>query len=202
MAGFSAQKEVQEAIDKTHDDLVSAANKFLKKGDHVLDIGCGAGAYLKHFTKDFVAHGIDLNADMIEAGTKNLPAAEFIYADFLKYDFRQQFKFIYSVSVLEFIAPSDLNSFFKKVHDLLLPEGIFFLHYPHALSKHVLHYPDLYYLEYSPALIEAKAKKNFEIITHHHGYDGRMVEKYDQQPYGNGARIFKNGYLLIALKKK
>ncbi len=201
MAGFSTKAEVQEAIDKTHADLIATANNYLKHGDSVLDIGCGAGAYLKHFTDNYNAFGIDLNTDMIEVGKKQLTKATFIYDDFIKHPFNNQFNFIYSISVLEFIAPGKLNTFFQKIDELLKPGGVLFLHYPHALNYKSTLYPDLYYIEYAPSLIEKKVKHYFTILVHHHGFDNRKVELYDQQQYGNGTRTFKNGYLLIAQKK-
>jgi len=200
MAGFSSHIEVQEAIDKTHADLIDTATTYLKTGSSILDIGCGAGAYLKHFTDHYNATGIDLNTDMIEVGKKTLPKATFIHADFIQHTFTERFDFIYSISVLEFIAPSTLNTFFKKIHDLLNPGGIFFLHYPHALNYKSTLYPDLYYIEYAPTAIEKKTKRYFNIITHKHGFDNRKVTRFDTQPYGNGKRIFKNGYLLVAQK--
>lgn len=125
MAGFSTQKQVQEAIDKTHADLIETVEKNLEKGDYILDIGCGAGAYLQHFTENYKAHGIDINTDMIAAGKTKLPNAVFIHDDFIKHKFTQKFNLIYSISVLEFIAPSRLNNYFKKIEHLLQPEGIF-----------------------------------------------------------------------------
>lgn len=202
MAGFSTHAQVQEAIDKTHADLIHTIEKNLQKGDSILDIGCGAGAYLKHFTENYKAHGIDINTDMIEAGKAKLPNAVFIHDDFIKHAFTQKFNLIYSISVLEFIAPSRLNIYFKKVSDLLQPGGIFFLHYPHALDHKSTLYPDLYYIEYSPLLIEQKAKRYFNVVSHHHGFDSRIINEYDLQPYGNGLRTFKNGYLLIGQKHK
>ena len=202
MAGFSTHEQVQEAIDKTHADLIATAQKHLQSGDAVLDIGSGAGAYLKHFSGKYKAYGIDLNKNMIDAGKKNLPEVVFIYDDFIKHNFNMQFKLIYSISVLEFIPPSKLNSYFKKIYDLLAPEGILFLHYPHALSYKSLYFPDLYYVEYSPVEIDNKAKKYFHILSHKHAFDGRTIVAFDKKDYGNGTRTFKNGFLLIAKKLK
>ena len=201
MAGFSHRPDVQEAIDKAHHDLLAAVAKYAKPGDSILDIGCGAGAYLMHFEKNYKAVGIDLNKDMILAGPKFVPGAVFIYDDFLTRDFKEQYHFIYSVSVLEFIPPSKLEDFFKKVALLLKENGVFFLHYPHAISEAALHYPDLYYIEYSPELVESNASKCLTVITHQHAFDGRKIGRYDTEPYSPGQRTFKNGCLLIAQKK-
>lgn len=199
MAGFSRRADVQEAIDKAHADLEETVKNNLKKGDKILDIGSGAGAYLKAFANDYEAVGIDLNKDMIEAGKINVPDAKFILDDFLSHEFNQTFNLIYSVSVLEFIPPSKLPLFFRKVFDLLAPGGIFYLNYPPAISSKALYYPDLYYIEYSPLKIEKTALKNkFTINKHEHAFDGRKITTFDSQPYFPGTRTFKNGYLLIA----
>ena len=202
MAGFSTREEVQVAIDKTHQDLRETADRFVKPGGNVLDIGCGAGAYLVHFAKDYKATGIDLNKAMIEKGRVLVPDATFIYADFLQQEFNIRFDYIYSISVLEFIPPGKLDRFFGKIASLLNDDGIVFLHYPHALSHESLQFPDLYYIEYSPKRIHKIAEKHFDIISHHHAFDGRAIDEYDRQPYNPGTRTFKNGYLLIARKKK
>ena len=201
MAGFSTRPDVQEAIDKAHHDLKATAEKYIKPGSSVLDIGCGAGAYLRHFEKKYKATGIDLNEDMILAGPRFVPGAEFIYDDFLTRHFSEKFHYIYSISVLEFIPPSKLNAFIKKVAETLHDDGIFFLHYPHAVSREALHYPDLYYIEYSPELIDSTVAQYLNIIEHHHAFDNRKIVKYDSSPYTPGSRTFKNGYLLIGQKK-
>lgn len=198
MAGFSKRPEIEEALSKAHLDLKKTVQQYLKKGDRILDIGCGAGAYLKELSIDYQTTGIDLNKDMIEAGRKNVPDSTLIHDDFLKYPFNQKFNLIYTVSVLEFIPPSALDSFIKKVATLLEPGGIFFLHYPHALRRIDTYYPDLYYIEYSPQHIEKTASRYLKINKHEHAIDGRKVGRYDRQPYTPGTRTFKNGYLLIA----
>lgn len=201
MAGFSKRKEVQEAIDKTHFDLQEIANRYLQKGDGILDIGCGPGTYLKDFEGKYQLTGIDINQQMIDVAGRNITGAELIHGDFMKFDFERKFKLIYSVSVLEFIPPSRLRAFFRKVHHLLEPDGILFLHYPHALKYTDTLYPDLYYIEYSPRKVEKELKNNFKIIKHQHGFDGRKVDLYDPKPYEPGKRTFKNGYLLVAMQK-
>lgn len=201
MAGFSKRKEVQEAIDKTHFDLTETTNRYLQNGDAILDIGCGPGTYLKDFEGKYNLTGIDINPQMIESAGRNIQGAQLILGDFLGHDFDRKFKMIYSVSVLEFIPPSKLRAFFRKAHHLLEEGGVLFIHYPHALKYIDTLYPDLFYIEYSPRKVENELKNNYKIIKHQHGFDGRTVDLYDPKPYEPGVRTFKNGYLLIALRK-
>lgn len=201
MAGFSNRPAVQDAIDKTHLKLQEIIREKLKQGDKILDIGCGAGAYLLNINSGFDLTGIDINEDMVKAAKMNLPKATILKDDFLHHDFDHKFKLIYSVSTLEFIPPSRLRAFFRKVHLLLEPDGILFIHYPHALRFKDTLYPDLYYIEYSPRKIEHELRDHYDIITHQHGFDDRIIDLYDPKPYEPGIRTFKNGYLLIASPK-
>jgi SAM-dependent methyltransferase len=201
MAGFSNRPSVQDAIDKTHLKLQEIVQQKLKSEDKILDIGCGAGAYLLKIKGNFDLTGIDIHEDMVQAAKSNLPNATILKDDFLNHDFEHKFKLIYSVSTLEFIPPSQLRAFFRKVHLILEPDGILFLHYPHALRFKDILYPDLYYIEYSPRKVEYELRDHYHIISHHHGFDERVIDLYDPKPYEPGIRTFKNGYLLIATPK-
>lgn len=201
MAGFSNLPAINEAIDKTHTDLVTFVNKELSPGDSILDIGCGAGAYLKHFVDCYNCTGIDLNIDMIERGKQDFPNVEFIQTSFLNFKASKKYKFIYCISVLEFIPPSKLNLFFENINECLDKDGYLFLHYPPAIKKENLSYPDLYYIEYAPQVIEKHACQYLSIIKHEQAIDGRTFEYFDPTPYGNGQRVFLNGYLMLAKKK-
>jgi cyclopropane fatty-acyl-phospholipid synthase-like methyltransferase len=201
MAGFSEKSIVQEAIDKIHAQLETLVQHNLNEGDRILDIGCGAGAYLKKWEGKYDLTGIDIHPEMVQEAKKYVPTATFILDNFLNHDFDHKFKLIYSVSVLEFIPPSRLMAFFRKVHLLLEPDGKLFIQYPHALNFKDTLYPDLYYVEYSPRKIEQELRNNYKIITHEHCFDGRIIDLYDPKPYEPGIRTFKNGYLLIAEPK-
>ena len=196
--GFAHTKNVEEALKKAHADLKRITKKYLSPGDRVLDIGFGAGLYLKDFGNDYILTGLDLSSEMIKLAEKDLFGVKFIIGDFMDVGFDEKFNLIYSISVLEFICRTDLDAFFRKVKNLLEPGGILFIHYPHALSFIHTLYPDLKYIHYSPALIERKARKYFQIIEHHHAFDGRVVAKYDPITYPSQYGTFKNGYLLVA----
>jgi SAM-dependent methyltransferase len=159
MAGFSNTPEINEVLHKTHSDLKDFIERNIKEGDTILDIGCGAGAYLKDFYLNYNCTGIDVNIDMIDRGNLDFPSVHFIYGNFLDYSFKNKFKLIYCISVIEFIPPSKLDSFFKKIADNLEDAGYLYLNYPPALKKEDLYYPDLYYIEYTPNSIEKSISK-------------------------------------------
>ena len=201
MAGFSNRDDVNETLEKVHQEVASIVNSYLKPGDRILDIGCGAGAYLKDYENEFDAFGIDIHEDMIAVGKTYCPNATFIHDDFLKTNLSMKFKFIFCIGALEFFPPTKLSVFFKKAYDLLEPGGILYLNYPHASSKKAIFFPDIYYIEYAPRYIERESFKNkFSILKHEHVFDGRKILTYDTKPYLPGTRTFKNGYNLIAIR--
>ena len=67
MAGFSEKPTVQEAIDKIHVRLETLVEQNLNEGDRILDIECGAGAYLKRWEGKYDLTGIDILAHVAGA---------------------------------------------------------------------------------------------------------------------------------------
>jgi len=201
-AGFSNRPEINEVLEKCHSDLQKVARKFFPDGGRVLDVGCGPGLYLKDFDKRYLLHGSDISEGMLKLAQRELPYAKFYPGDFMKIQFEEKLHLIYCIGVLIYISRTELDDFFRKAHDLLEPGGIFFLHYPHAIHWCDLFYPDLRYIQYSPALIQQTASKKFNILEHHHGFDGRVIHKYDEHPYKSTNpltnKTYKNSYLLIA----
>jgi len=197
--GFSHRKDVDEAIEKAHIDLQFTAKSYLNDNEenHILDIGCGIGLYLKDFNKSFNLTGIDISTEMITVAKEQIPYTIFIIDNYLKTEFNNKFNLIYSISSLEYVPRSELNIYFKKIYNELDKNGIVFIHYPHALCLKDLFYPNLFYINYSPNLIEKTASKYFKIISHKHAFDDKKVKYYDKNHY-----VFKNSYLLIAQKKQ
>ena len=198
--GFAHNPDDEEALRKIHDDLRRVAQKYLAPGDHVLDIGCGTGLYLRDFGREVALAGLDISPGMIELVRRELPHVECLVGDFMQVKIERLFKLIYTISTLEFINRSDLGAFFGRAAGLLQPGGVLFIQYPHALSFLDTLYPKLKYIKYSPALVDRMARKHLRIVEHHHAFDGRVVQQYDPVEYPSRRGTFKNGYLLVAQK--
>ncbi len=206
IAGFSLRPEINDYLSKSHADLQKTANQFFPEGARILEIGCGPGLYLKDFnTEKHKLFAIDITKDMLELAQKENPSCTFYYGHFMETPISQKFNFIYNVGVLMYFSRTQINAVFKKMADILHPKGLIYINYPHAIRYADIFYPDLTYIQYSPALIEKIAAKYFTVLNHHHAYDGRKVGAYDQTPYKseNPERktTYKNSYLLIAQKK-
>ncbi len=204
-AGYSHVKDVQKAIDITHDILKETGRKVLGPGLNVLDIGCGPGLYLKDFPSNVNLYGVDISAKMIELAKKNNPTANFYEGEFLPANITQTFTLIYSVGMMMYVSRSDLRKFFDKIYNLLDKDGILFISYSHAIARKDLFYPDINYIQYSPALLSKVASERFTVLQNKHVVDDRILDSYDKFPYkptiAGMDRTYINSSILIVQKK-
>lgn len=199
-AGFSHTSEVQKAIDQLKNTFKNFVAKHIKPNTEILDFGCGPGIYLKMLEENYSLNGIDVSPEMIRKAKDAIPQGTFYCGNFLTTQFNKKYSIIFSISVLEYVPVSQLETFFKKCADLLEPGGFLFIQYPHALRYKDLFYPDRNYINYSPKKIEEKAGKYFRLLSHSQFFDGKKVGLYDKNPYATSSKDFRNGYLLIAQK--
>tara|TARA_B100001175_G_scaffold317284_1_gene333620 strand:- start:3192 stop:3845 length:654 start_codon:yes stop_codon:yes gene_type:complete len=89
-------------------------NRFLKKNDSILDIGCGQGGLFKILNKKYKKinyTGIDFNKKMIELAKSNFPDAKFYH--FTKKNYYKFFKKKFDVVIIFGIL--HLNPNWKKI---------------------------------------------------------------------------------------
>ncbi|OHB19096.1 MAG: cyclopropane-fatty-acyl-phospholipid synthase [Parcubacteria group bacterium RIFCSPHIGHO2_01_FULL_47_10b] len=109
----------------------------LKKGDRVLDIGCGWGSFMKFAAEKYGVSslGITVSKEQIALGekmSKGLPV-EFRFQDYrdpiMDADGRpEMFDHIVSVGMFEHVGPKNYQEFMEVVYKHLKPKGIFLLH--------------------------------------------------------------------------
>ncbi len=107
----------------------------LKKGDKVLDIGCGWGRLINHFTEEYGAEmtGITLSEDQRQWG-RNLNKgnnAKILLQDGMTIHKRDDipkggFDKITSLEMAEHVGIKRYQEFLTRVHDLLKDDGIFY----------------------------------------------------------------------------
>ena len=106
----------------------------LKKGDKVLDIGCGWGSLSRHFSSEYNCNvkGISLSEEQIsyclkkQKSSKNSKDLEYSLQDY-----RNENNFydkIVSVGMFEHVGKPFYNTYFKKISDLLSEDGIAVMH--------------------------------------------------------------------------
>lgn len=206
-AGFSDRPEINEVVERMHTDLAGVAAGVAARESsrmlRALDIGCGPGLYLKDFSPaNWDVTGLDMNPGMCELARQTCPHAQIVQGMFLSQSFPQPFDVIYSISVLMYFPKSDLDHFFQMIAESLVPGGMVFINYPHAVSKWDLWYPDLTYIQFSPRLIQSIAARHLTIVEHRHSLDPRSIDLFDEQPYASQSSVtnksFRNSSVLIA----
>lgn len=203
-AGYSLRPEINEVLEKSKNDLLSCIEVNLKSGGSILEIGCGPGMYLNLIPNNYKKTACDINTGLLEIAKKQVPDAKFYLGNFTSIPFNETFDFIYCIGVLIYFTPTELKEVLNKMYQVLNSGGTLYINYPHAISKSDVHFKDLTYVQYSPDYIENLIGNKFEIISHQHAFDGRIIENYDTQPYKslnpNTNRTYKNSYLLVAKK--
>lgn len=102
----------------------------LRKGEHLLDIGCGWGGMAQHAAAEY---GVKVTAitvsqeqlKLAQVRCKGLPV-EFKLLDYRKLDGR--YDKIVSIGMFEHVGPKNYAVYFDKVNQLLENHGLFLLH--------------------------------------------------------------------------
>lgn len=102
---------------------------FLKKGDLVLDVGCGSGTKSKYLnSKGLKVLGIDFSDNLIEIARKEVPNAEFMVMDIKDADKLEAFfDGIFMQAILLHIPKKEVISILKKILQKLKPGGYLYI---------------------------------------------------------------------------
>lgn len=128
-------------FDDTHTDLESAQdNKIdcvirrlgLSAHHRILDIGCGWGQIAEEISRKTGARvtGINLSEGQVSFAQSNRSSVntEFILTDYEAFYPDYKFDRIYSIGMVEHIGRGLLGNYFRKMRDLLIPDGRALIH--------------------------------------------------------------------------
>jgi len=104
--------------------------KYVKKGDKILDLGCGNGRLYKILKNNGVEYtGIDISKKLIEIARKNYPKARFIVADALNLPFKEkEFDLVFAIALLHHIPTENLQlRVLKNCFKILKKNGLIIL---------------------------------------------------------------------------
>jgi len=101
----------------------------LKKGDHVLDIGCGFGGFAKYAAEKYGAKvtGVTVSKEQkkkAEEVTRGLPV-DIVLTDYR--DIVGTFDHVVSIEMFEAVGVKNFRTFMEKVYSLLSEDGFFLL---------------------------------------------------------------------------
>jgi len=104
----------------------------LKKGDKVLEIGCGWGSFLKYVSEKYKVSGVGLTVSKEQAEfarnlCKNLPV-EILLQDYRSEINGASFDHIISIGMFEHVGVKNYKKFMQIVHRNLKKDGLFLLH--------------------------------------------------------------------------
>ncbi|MDF3152928.1 cyclopropane-fatty-acyl-phospholipid synthase [Mesorhizobium sp. XAP10] len=133
-------KDFANGIDEAQvDKLDHICRKLrLKPGERLLDIGCGWGAMLIHAAKNYgvVGHGVSLSPAQTELARERIRAEgleDRITIEIKSYaELTGSFDKISSIGMFEHLGLANHATYFKTIHRLLKPGGIY-LH--HAITR-------------------------------------------------------------------
>lgn len=204
IAGFSHNEYMDKILATMTSHLKTFIGNNCKQNAKVIEIGCGPGNFVAELTESYEMTGLDINESMVQIAGERLPQAKFIHGDFLSVDFKEKYDAVYCIGALQYFYPSQLKRFMDKIDSILVPGGIFYVNFPHALTKQDTKFPDLSYISYSPEKIRNEGKRCFEIIHDRHTIDDRKVMDFDTNPYENplqkGFRTYLNSYSFVFKK--
>lgn len=102
----------------------------LKKGDHVLDIGCGWGSFLIYAAEKYGAHGTGLTVSQ-EQATLARERAKGLPIDIRVQDYREirgSFDHVISLGMVEHVGAKNHRTYMEVIDRVLKDDGFFLLH--------------------------------------------------------------------------
>lgn len=110
-----------------------AGKLLLEPGQHVLDIGCGWGSLAMHLAEhhDVQVTGITLSREQLrvaqtEARARGLDNLRFKLADYREHT--SVYDRIVSVGMLEHVGVENFDTYFRRCHEMLKPDGVALIH--------------------------------------------------------------------------
>jgi cyclopropane-fatty-acyl-phospholipid synthase len=102
----------------------------LEEGQHVLDVGCGWGSFLKFAAERYGvrATGITVSREQVDYGRRlcaGLPV-EILLQDYR--DVAGRYDHVVSLGMFEHVGPKNYRTFMRVVERSLAPKGLFLLH--------------------------------------------------------------------------
>ncbi len=107
--------------------IVKSIEKYNKKAQTLLDLGCGTGSNLEYLNKHYNVTGIDASSEMINIARSRLPEVNFIKGDITSFNLPDKYDVIVCLydTINHITDFTGWKSLFKAVNKHLNPSGLF-----------------------------------------------------------------------------
>ncbi len=124
---------------RRYEKVMKFIKKYNPKSKSVLELGVGNGNVLKHFSKRFDIHGLDIDKKSLELSKKKIPHGNLFVASMHNFKVKKKFDIIFSVyDSLNFLTNFDQwKKTFSNVDKHLEEKGLFIFDFysPKMLEK-------------------------------------------------------------------
>ncbi len=108
------------------EDIEELFAHISKPNPFILEIGCGTGRDAQEISKRTQHYlGLDVAAPFIDIARAAVPGAQFVVADVEEYTFPENIDAVFASASLIHTPKEKLSTLFKRIHQALLPGGLF-----------------------------------------------------------------------------
>ncbi len=124
--GYSAiAREFSTTRERNWPEIVMLADKYIKDGMKILDLGCGNGRLYKVLQNRSIHYlGVDVNQQFIKTASAQYAQPQFVCADLLRFSSDKTFDAIFALAVMNHFPRVHHGLFMKKLTELTAPNGI------------------------------------------------------------------------------
>ncbi len=139
----------RERENPRHTYIKNRLSQIIKKGDKVLDLGCGIGITTEHINSLGVSKviGVDLSSELIKYAKTTVRDEQFLVHDITNVDVGDKFDVISLCDVMEHIPSERYADLFRVIRKHLKKQGIVFISVPDSDYQN-------YVRQYRPELLQ------------------------------------------------
>lgn len=123
---------VNSTKDVKFNEMQNMLLKYLKKGDHILDLGCGSGRDSKAFLEQgYKVTSVDGSKKLCEIASEYI-GKEVVYSTFQEFKINIKFDGIWACASLLHLQYNELKEVMKNLSNMLKVNGYFYLSFKYG----------------------------------------------------------------------
>ena len=130
MTTYDLFSKYYDAVMGDSSKTAAKLQKFIKdynpRSKSILELACGTGSVIQHFTKSYSVYGLDISSGMLSIAKKKVSSGKFSQQDMTKFKYNRKFDVILCVfdSINHLLKFSDWKKVFKKAYEHLNQGGV------------------------------------------------------------------------------